>query len=81
VQRCPSIVVAVTNLCGLVATRLRTGKSTGSPSFDELPRTSYHRTRYGPLYHRVLIFYNASAYFKTLNTSLSMYSYVIQELM
>jgi hypothetical protein len=43
VQRCLSIAVAVTNLCDPVMTHLRTGKSVGSPSFKELPRTSHHR--------------------------------------
>jgi hypothetical protein len=49
-QRCLSIVVAVVHLCDPAATRPRTGKSAGSPSFEELPRTSHHRARYRPLY-------------------------------
>jgi hypothetical protein len=63
VQTCLSTVVAVENLCGLVATRLRTGKSVGNPSFEELPRTSHHIAWYGPLYHRVLGFCTTSAMF------------------
>jgi hypothetical protein len=55
VQRCLRTVVAVTNLCGPVATRLRTEKLAGSPSFEELPRTSHHMAQYGPLYRRVLV--------------------------
>jgi ABC-type arginine/histidine transport system permease subunit len=81
VQKCLNIVVVVVNLCGSMATRLKTANSVRSPSFEELPRTLHHRARCGPLYRRVLVFYNASACFKTLNTSLSMYSYIIQELM
>jgi hypothetical protein len=81
VQRCLSTMDVVPNLCGPVVTRLRTEKSAGSPSFEELSRTSHHRVRCGPLYRRVLVFYNASACFKTSNTSLSKYSDVIQELM
>jgi hypothetical protein len=61
-------VVAVVNLCGPMVTCLKTGKSAGSPSFEELPRTSHHRARCGPLYHRVLVFCNDSACFKTSNT-------------
>jgi hypothetical protein len=33
----------VANLFGPVVTRLKTGKSAGSPVFEELPRTSHHR--------------------------------------
>jgi hypothetical protein len=51
VQRCLSTVDAVTSLYGPVVTRLRIGKSAGSPSFEELPRTPHHRARCGPLYH------------------------------
>jgi hypothetical protein len=80
-QRCLSIVVAVTNLCGPVMTHLRTRKSAMSPSFEELLRTSYHRARCGPLYHQVVASCISSAMFKTSNTSLSKYSDVIQELM
>jgi hypothetical protein len=43
VQRCMSIAVAVANLYDPVMTHLRTGKSAGSPSFKELPRTLHHR--------------------------------------
>jgi hypothetical protein len=50
VQRCLSTVVTVANLCGPVATHLKTRKSAGSPSFEELSRSSHHRARYGPLY-------------------------------
>jgi hypothetical protein len=63
VQRCLSIVVAVANLCGPMATRLKTGKSTGSPSFEVLPRTPHHRAKCEPLYHRVLVFCIASVLF------------------
>jgi hypothetical protein len=63
VQRRLSIVVAVANLCGPMMTRLMTGKSAGSPSFEELSRTSHHRARCGPLYHRVLVFCIPSALF------------------
>jgi hypothetical protein len=81
-QRCLSIAVAVANLCGPAVTRPRTGKSAGSPSLEELPRTSHLRTRCETVYHRVLVFCIAfTMCFKTLNTSLSMYSVVIQELM
>jgi hypothetical protein len=79
-QRWLSTAVAVASLCGPVATRLRTGKSTESPSSKELSRTSHLRARCGPLYRRVLVFCIASTMFKTPNTSLSMYSDVIQEL-
>jgi hypothetical protein len=61
VQKCLSTVVAVVNLCGPVATRLRTGKLVGSPSFEELPRTSHHRAQCGLMYHRVVAFCIASA--------------------
>jgi hypothetical protein len=82
VQRCLNIVDAVESLCGLAATRLRTGKPAGSPCLEELPMTLCLRDRCGPLYRRMLIFCIASAIcFKTLNTSLSMYSDVIPELM
>jgi hypothetical protein len=80
VRRYLSIAVAVANLCGPVAIRLRIGKSVGSPSFEELSRTSHHRAQCGSLYHRVLAFCIASAMFKTLNTSLSMYFCVIEKL-
>jgi hypothetical protein len=80
VQRCQNIVDAVKSLYGLAATRLRTGKSAGSPCLEELPMTLCLRDRCGPLYRRMLIFCIASAIcFKTLNTS--MYSDVIPELM
>jgi hypothetical protein len=62
-QRCLSIVVAVVNLCGPMVTRLRTGKSAGSPNFEELLKTSHHRARCRPLYHRVLVFCTAFAMF------------------
>jgi hypothetical protein len=58
-----SIVVAMANLCGPVVTRLKTEKSAGNPSFEELPRTSHHMARCSPLYHCVLVFYNDSACF------------------
>jgi hypothetical protein len=63
VQRCLGIVVAVANLCGPIVTCLKTGKSSRSPSFEELPSTSHHRARYSALYHRVLVFCIASALF------------------
>jgi hypothetical protein len=50
VQRRLNTVVVVANSCGPMATRLKTGKSTGSPSFEDLLRTSHHRARCGPLY-------------------------------
>jgi hypothetical protein len=77
VERCLSTVVTIANLCDSVVTRLRTGKSARSPSFEELLRTLYHRAQCGHLYHRVLVFYNAPTCFKTLNTSLFKYSDVI----
>jgi hypothetical protein len=80
VERCLNIAVAIANLCGPVATHLRTGKSAESPSYEELLSTSHHRAQCGPLYHRLLVFCNASACSKTLSTSLSMYSYITQEL-
>jgi hypothetical protein len=61
-------VVVVANLCGLVVTHVRIGKSGRSPCFEDLLRTSHHRARCGPLYHRVLVFCNASACFETSNT-------------
>jgi hypothetical protein len=45
VWRCLSTVVAVANLCGPVVTRLKTMKSTRSPTFEELSRTSHLRAR------------------------------------
>jgi hypothetical protein len=63
VQRCLSTVSTVANLCGSMATRLKIEKSTGSPSFEELPRTLQHRARYGRLYHQVLVFCIASDLF------------------
>jgi hypothetical protein len=81
VQRCLGIVVAVTNLCGPVVTRLKIGKSVESLNFEELPRTSYHRARCGPLYpSSASLCGSLSLCFKTSNTSLPMYSIVIQEL-
>jgi hypothetical protein len=53
VQRCLSIVAVMTSLFGLMVTRLKTGKSTGSLNFEEQPRTPYHRARCEPLYRRV----------------------------
>jgi hypothetical protein len=74
-QRCLSTVVAVINLCGPVATRLKTRKSTRSPNFEVLPRTSHHRARCGPLYPSSASHCSSLPLcFKTLNTSLSMYS-------
>jgi hypothetical protein len=43
VQKCLNIVDDVASLYGPAATRLRTEKSTGSPSFEELPRTPHYR--------------------------------------
>jgi alpha-beta hydrolase superfamily lysophospholipase len=63
VQRCLSTVVAVASLCGPMVTHLKIGKTARSPSFEELPRTSRHRARCGPLYHRVLVFCITSAFF------------------
>jgi hypothetical protein len=77
VQRCLSTMVIVVNLCGPIATRLKTGKSAGSPSFEELPRTSYHRARCGLLYPSSASLCSSSPLcFKTPNTSFSMYSLV-----
>jgi hypothetical protein len=74
-------MVIVANLCGPVVTRLKTGKSAGSPSFEELPRTLHHRARCRPLYlSSASLCSSLPLCFKTSNTSLSMYSYVIQEL-
>jgi hypothetical protein len=56
VQRCLSTIDAVASLYGPATTRLRTGKSAGSPSFEEMPMTPHHKARCGPLYHRVLVF-------------------------
>jgi hypothetical protein len=71
-QKCLSTVV---NLCGLMATRLKTRKSARSPSFEELPMTSYHKVRCGPLYpSSASLCGSLSLCFKTLNTSLFMYS-------
>jgi hypothetical protein len=56
VQRYLSTMVAMANLCGPMVTRLKTGKSARSPSFEKLLRTSHHRARYGSLYRRVLVF-------------------------
>jgi hypothetical protein len=82
VQRCLSTVVAMTNLCGPVVTRLKTGKSARSPSFEELSRTSHYRARCRPLYpSSASLCSSLLLCFKTSNTSLSMYFYVIQELM
>jgi hypothetical protein len=75
VQRCLSIMVAVVNYCGPVATRLKTGKLAGSPSFEELLRTPHHRAQCGPLYPSCASLYSPLLLcFKTSNTSLSMYS-------
>jgi hypothetical protein len=82
VQRCQSTVVVVTNLCSPMITHLRTGKSTRSPSFEALPRNLHHRARCGPLYpSSASLLYSLPLYFKTLNTSLSMYSFVTEEFM
>jgi hypothetical protein len=53
VQRCLSIVVVVANLFSSMVTRLKSGKSTGNQSFEELSRTSHHRAQCRPLYRRV----------------------------
>jgi hypothetical protein len=63
VQGYLSTMVAVANLCDPVMTQLKTGKSTGSPSFEELPMTSHHRARCGALDRQVLVFCIASALF------------------
>jgi hypothetical protein len=68
-------MVIVVNLCGPMATRLKIGKSAGSPSFEELPRTSHYRARCRPLYPlSANICSSLPLYFKTSNTLLSMYS-------
>jgi hypothetical protein len=75
VQRWLSTMVAVANLCGTVMTRLKTGKSAGSPSFEELPRTSHLRARYESLYRsNARLCSSLSLCFKISNTSLPMYS-------
>jgi hypothetical protein len=75
-------MVVVTNLCGPVATHLKTGKSIGSLSCEELSRTSHHRARCRPLYPlSASVCSSLPLCFKTSNTSLSMYSHVIEELM
>jgi hypothetical protein len=56
VQRCLNTVDDVASLYGPAVTRLRTGKSAGSPNFEELSRTPHHRARCEPLYRRVLVF-------------------------
>jgi hypothetical protein len=53
VQRCLSTVAVAVNLCGSMVIHLKTRKSTGSPNFEELLRTSHHRARCGPLNCRV----------------------------
>jgi hypothetical protein len=74
-QRCLSTVVIVANLYGPVATHLKTKKSAGSPIFEELSSTSHHRARCGPLYpSSASLRSSLPLCFKTLNTSLSMYS-------
>jgi hypothetical protein len=50
VQRCLNTVDDVANLHGPAMTHLRTGKSAGSSSFEELPRTLHHRAQCEPLY-------------------------------
>jgi hypothetical protein len=68
-------MIDVVNLFGPMATRLKTEKSAGSPSFEELLRTSHHRARCGPLYlSSASLCSSLPLYFKTLITSLSMYS-------
>jgi hypothetical protein len=82
VQRCMSTVVDVINLYGPMMTHLKTGKSVGSLSFEQQPMTSHHRAQCEPLYpSNASLCSSLSLCFKTLNTSLSMYSYTIQELM
>jgi hypothetical protein len=58
-----NIAGAVASSCGPVATRLRTEKSVGSSSSEEMLRTSHLRARCGPMYRRVPVFCNASAVF------------------
>jgi hypothetical protein len=59
-------VIVVTNLCGPMVIGLKTRKSAGSLSFEELLRNSHHRARCGPLYHRVLVFCITSALFSNI---------------
>jgi hypothetical protein len=81
-QRCLSTVVTVASLCGSVVTHLKTEKPAGSASFKELPRTLHHRAQCEPLYPSSASLCSLLPLcFKTLNTSLSMYSFVIRELM
>jgi hypothetical protein len=77
VQRYLSTVVVVINLCDTMAIHLKTGKSAGNPSFDELLMTSHYMARCGPLYPSSASLCNSlPLYFKILNTSLSMYSFI-----
>jgi hypothetical protein len=82
VQRYLNTVDVVASLYDPAVTRLRTGKSAGSPNLEELLGTSHLRARCEPLYHQVLVFFIASAWcFKTSYTLLPMYSNVILEVM
>jgi hypothetical protein len=56
-QRCLNTVDVVASLYDPAATCLRTGKSAGNLSFEELSRTLHHRAGCGPLYRRVLALY------------------------
>jgi hypothetical protein len=56
VQRYLNTVDVVASLYDPAVTRLRTGKSAGSPSLEELLGTSHLRARCEPLYHQVLVF-------------------------
>jgi hypothetical protein len=67
-QKCLSTAGAVVSSCGPVVTHPRTGKSAGGSSSEELSRTSHLKAQCGSLYHRVPVFYNASAMFKTSNS-------------
>jgi hypothetical protein len=68
-------MIAVKNLYGPMATRLKTGKSARSPNFEELSRTSHRRAQCEPLYlSSASLCSSLPLCFKTLNTSLSMYS-------
>jgi hypothetical protein len=62
-QRCLNTVDVVASLYGPATIHLRTRKSAGSPSFEDLSRTSHLRARCGPMYHQVLVFCITSAIF------------------
>jgi hypothetical protein len=56
VQRSQSTVVVVASLFSPMASPI-SGRQLGIRSCEEPPRTSHHRARCGPLYHRLLVFW------------------------